>query len=99
MTNTDQGAMSAAQPGDVAMQAGDPEMFASLTTGENAILRAHLTSGWYKQSAVYPTLSEPWKETSALLDDLHSAWDVAWKGKSHLTEGSPSAEPEPEAEA
>jgi hypothetical protein len=74
-------------------------MFAPLTTDENGILGAHLTSGWYKQAAVYPTLSEPWKETAAVLDDLHSAWDVAWEAESPLAGGSPSTEPEPEAEA
>ena len=63
MTNTDQGRTPAVQPEDPAMQAGDPAMFAPLTTDENGILGAHLISGWYKQSAVYPTLSEPWKET------------------------------------
>jgi len=100
MTNTDQGRTPAVQPEDPAMQAGDPGMFARLTTRENEILGAHLISGWYKQAVVYPTLSEPWKETSAVLDDLHSAWDVAWKGASHPAGGSPSAElPEPEAGA
>ena len=99
MTNTDQGRAPAAQPKDPVMQPVDPALFAPLTTRENEILGAHLTSGWYKQSAVYPTLSEPWKETAALLDDLHSAWDVARKGASHLAGGSPSTEPEPEAEA
>ncbi len=99
MTNTDQGRTPAVQPEDPAMQAGDPGMFARLTTRENEILGAHLISGWYKQAVVYPTLSEPWKETSAVLDDLHSAWDVAWKGASHPAEGSPATEPEPEPEA
>ena len=80
------------------MQAGDPGMFAPLTTDENGILGAHLVSGWYKQATVYPTLSEPWKETAAVLDDLHSAWDIAWQGRSHPAGGSPSTEPEPEAE-
>ena len=55
----------------------DPAMFSPMTTDENKILHAHLTSGWHKQSAVYPTLSEPWRETSALLDDLGSAWWVS----------------------
>ena len=41
----------------------DPEMFTPLTTDENGILWAHLNSGWYKQAAVYPGLSEPWQET------------------------------------
>ena len=49
-------------------------MFAPLTSDENKILGAHLTSGWYKQSAVYPVLSEPWQETDGLLSDLHAAW-------------------------
>jgi hypothetical protein len=71
---------------DSAMAMGDPAMFASLTTDENQILNHHLTSGWYKQGAVYPTLSEPWRETSALLDDLSAAWWAAW-----------NAEREPEA--
>jgi hypothetical protein len=53
---------------------GDPAMFAPLTTRENGILSAHLTSGWYKQATVYPLLSEPWQETHALLDDLHQAY-------------------------
>ena len=99
MTNTDQGRSPAVQPVDPAMQPTDPALFGPLTTDENGILRAHLTSGWYKQAAVYPTLSEPWKETAALLDDLHKAWDVAWKGASHPAGGSPSTEPEPEVEA
>ena len=99
MTNTNQGRPPAAQPEDPAMRAGDPAMFTPLTTRENEILGAHLTSGWYKQSAVYPTLSEPWKETAVLLDDLHRAWDITWQGESQLAEGSPSTEPEPEPEA
>jgi hypothetical protein len=52
---------------------GDPAMFEPLTYNENGILWAHLTSGWYKQAAVYPGLSEPWQETSGLLDDLLQA--------------------------
>ena len=99
MTNTDQGPRPAALPKDPAMRAGDPAMFAPLTTRENEILGAPLTSGWYKQAAVSPTLSEPWTEPAAVLVDLHSAWDVAWKGASHLAGGSPSTEPEPEPEA
>ena len=54
-----------------------PGMFAPLTDDENRILHQHLTSGWYKQAAVYPTLSEPWKETARVLDDLHGAWQTA----------------------
>jgi hypothetical protein len=52
---------------------GDPAMFEPLTTQENDILWAHLTSGWYKQAAVYPRLSEPWQETGGLLEDLLQA--------------------------
>ena len=68
-------------PHDPAMAAADPAMFSPMTTDENTILHAHLNSGWHKQSAVYPTLSEPWRETGALLDDLGSAWDVAWQAE------------------
>ena len=53
--------------------AADPAMFSDLTTGELNILNFHLTSGWYKQDAVYPALSEQWWETSWLLRDLHAA--------------------------
>jgi len=63
-----------AVPHDPAMAAADPAMFSPMTTDENTIFQAHLTSGWRKQSAVYPALSEPWRETLALLDDLGSAW-------------------------
>ena len=99
MTNTNQGRTPAVQPDDPAMQPVDPTLFAPLTARENEILGAHLTSGWYTQSAVSPTLSAPWTETAALLDDLHSAWDVAWKNALHPAGGSPSTEPEPEPEA
>ena len=74
MSGTQAGPRSRTVPGDPAMAASDPAMFAPLTTGEDAILRAHLVSGWYKQKAVYPALSEPWKETTAVLEDLHAAW-------------------------
>jgi hypothetical protein len=100
MTNTDQGRTPAVQPEDPAMQTGDPGMFAPLTTDENGILGAHLTSGWYKQAAVYPTLSEPWKETAAVLDDLHIAFGVAMKtrhGPANAAMTEPATEPEPEA--
>jgi len=56
---------------------GDPAMFEPLTTDENSILHAHLVSGWLKQAAVYPALSEPWQETHALLDDLYEAHRAA----------------------
>jgi hypothetical protein len=61
-------------PHDPVMAAADPVMFSPMTLDENRILTAHLTSGWCKQSAVYPVLSEPWRETSRVLDDLTAAW-------------------------
>jgi hypothetical protein len=70
-----------ATPGDPAMAASDPGMFAPMTCGENQILNHHLTSGWYKQAAVYPTLSEPWQETAAILDDLGAAWRLRWQAE------------------
>ena len=73
MTDTNPSAV----PSDPAMAASDPALFAPLTTQDNEILRQHLVSGWYKQAAVYPVLSEPWKETSAVLDDMHLAWNTA----------------------
>jgi hypothetical protein len=70
MTSTDRGGTPAIQP-------VGPALFAPLTTDENRILRDHLNSGWSKQAAVYPALSEPWQETSALLNDLHAAYEAA----------------------
>jgi hypothetical protein len=71
------------------MAAADPALFAPLTGTENGILGAHLTSGWYKQAAVYPVLSEPWRETHVMLSDLHQAWEQQYKAG--------QAEQEPEA--
>jgi len=68
-----------AAPADPVMAAADPAMFAPLGPDENGILYAHLNSGWHKQSAVYPLLSEPWRETSAMLDDLPGAHRAARK--------------------
>jgi hypothetical protein len=82
-----------AAPHDPAMTAADPAMFASLTADENCILGAHLTSGWYKQGAVYPVLSEPWRETGAVLDDLHGAWWANW----HAGQPAERQEPAPDA--
>jgi hypothetical protein len=56
----------------------DPALFTPLTTDENHVLRYHLTSGWYKQSAVFPPLSGIWRETSEILDDMHQAWNIAF---------------------
>lgn len=75
-------------PGDPAMAASDPAMFAAMTKDENSILSRHLTSGWYKQRAVYPTLSEPWKETNAVLDDLGAAWRLGWQAENEPEAGS-----------
>ena len=77
----------AVMPADPAMAASDPAMFAPLTGDENRILNHHLTSGWYKQAAVYPTLSEPWKETCAVLDDLHGAWKTAHQAEREAEAG------------
>ena len=78
-------------------QPSDPAMFAPLTPDENKILGAHLSSGWYKQSAVYPMLSEPWQETAGLLDDLHNAWRSAFEASAAATKQAELAEPEPGA--
>jgi hypothetical protein len=75
-------------------QPSDPALFAPLTTKENGILRAHLNSGWYKQSAVYPVLSEPWQETLGLLNDIHNAYfeaRAAAKTEAELAEPEPGA--------
>jgi hypothetical protein len=74
-------------PHDPAMAASDPGLFAPMTSREDMVLRAHLTSGWYKQSAVYPTLSEPWKETAAVLDDLGDAWRTAYQAEREAEAG------------
>lgn len=81
-----------AVPHDPAMAAADPAMFSPMTSDETKILNAHLASGWYKQAAVYPTLAEPWRETSSLIHDLGAAWDAAWQAE----HGEPEA---PEAGA
>jgi len=63
-----------AVPHDPAMAAPDPAMFEPINRDENVILSTHLSSGWHKQAAVYPVVSEPWRETSAILNDLYAAW-------------------------
>ena len=88
MTSTDQ-RIAPEQP-------SDPAMFAPLTIDENKVLGGHLTSGWYKQSAVYPARSEPWRETAGLLDDLHAAYQAALEG---WASARAKTEPEPEAGA
>ncbi len=60
----------------------DPGLFAALTHGEQDILCAHLTSGWYKQAAVYPVLAVAWWETGALLTDIHQAHEAITEGRS-----------------
>jgi hypothetical protein len=86
MNDTQPGTSRLALPNDPVMAASNPAMFALLTTGENQILSHHLTSGWYKQAAVYPTLSEPWKETSVVLGDLHRAHQAAYRQAEHEPE-------------
>src|SRR5713226_778824 len=81
MNDTQTAAENPAPPADPAMAAADPAMFAPMNGAENHILKAHLTSGWYKQGTVYPALSAPWRETSALLDDLSGAWWAAWQAE------------------
>ena len=89
--------MTSPDPITLPEQPHDPEMFAPLTTDENNVLRAHLTSGWYKQSAVYPKLSSPWQETAGLLDDMHDAWKSAFEARTPATKEAELAEPEPGA--
>jgi hypothetical protein len=84
-------------PHDPEMAAADPAMFAPMTRDENKILNAHLTSGWHKQSAVYPILSEPWRETAALIDDLTSAWWTNWHAEHPAAERQEPAPEAPEA--
>lgn len=79
MGDTPAGKDPMAAPSAPAMAASDPDMFAPLTCDENQVLRDHLGSGWTKQHVVYPALSEPWKETSAVLDDLTTAWWTRWQ--------------------
>jgi hypothetical protein len=78
-------------------QPGDPALFEPLSTDENSILAAHLRSGWYKQAAVYPALSEPWKDTRDLLYDLHDAFDAAFDAEQAASTPAEPPEPEPDA--
>ena len=73
--------MTGPEPSTMPDQPSDPALFEPLSLDENKILSAHLTSGWYKQAAVYPMLSEPWQETAGLLDDLHDAWNAAFEAR------------------
>jgi hypothetical protein len=77
----------------------DPAMFAPLTPDENRILSTHLNSGWYKQGAVYPVLSEPWQETEGLLKDLSEAHHAALQARLAAHKGlqASTCEREPEA--
>ena len=74
----------------------DPAMFAQLTREENRILCMHLTSGWYKQAAVYPSLSEPWRETEALLIDLSEAHRASFQARPTARTESRASAAEPE---
>jgi hypothetical protein len=88
-----------AVPHDPVMAAPDPAMFAPVSLEENRILSMHLASGWYKQSAVYPKLAEPWRETNAVLDDLTGAWNAAWDAEHPAAEPQELAADDPEAGA
>ena len=90
MTSTDPQTTLPAQP-------DDPALFEPLSTDENQILSHHLTSGWYKQAAVYPTLSEPWQETAAILDDLTAAWWAYHDASRAARQQAEPPEPEPGA--
>jgi hypothetical protein len=87
MNDTPEATECNAVPHDPAMAAPDPAMFGPMTRDEHRILTAHLASGMCKQSAVYPVLSEPWRETGAVIDDLTGAWWAAW----HAEHGGPEA--------
>ena len=89
--------MTSTDPITLPEQPHDAAMFAPLTSDENKILGAHLTSGWYKQSAVYPMLSEPWQETNGLLGDLHAAWTANFEASTPATKEAELPEPEPGA--
>jgi hypothetical protein len=78
----------AVKPGDPAMAASNPGMFAPLTASENTALRQHLWSGWHKQADAYPVLSEPWKETAAVIDDLTDAWRPAFQAEREAEAGA-----------
>jgi hypothetical protein len=81
MTDTPTVPARPAPPHDPVMAAPDPAMFAPMTREENQVLNAHLQSGWAKQRVVYPILSEPWRETTAMIDDLHLAWRASWQAE------------------
>ena len=68
-------------PADPAMAASRPGNVRALTGRELRSSEPAPGSGWYKQQAVYPALSEPWKETSAVLEDLHAAWRLRWQAE------------------
>ena len=89
--------MTSTDPSELPAQPSDPALFAPLTSDEQEILYAHLNSGWSKQSAVYPLLSEPWQETSGLLDDLLAARRAAREARAAARAQAELAEPEPEA--
>lgn len=57
----------------------DPAMFIRLTADECDILRAHITAGWYVQGAVTPHEVHAWWEISSVLDDIHTAWKLAFE--------------------
>ena len=90
--------MTSTDPSTLQAQPSGSALFAPLSLQENKILHAHLTSGWYKQSVVYPALTGSWQETAALLSDLDDAWQAAFDAQqaARTPAEPPEAEPEPE---
>ena len=80
-------------------QPSGPALFAPLSFDELKILRGHLASGWYKQSAVCPARSGPWPDTAGLLDDLHDAHQSATAAWWAAQATTGLAAPEPQAGA
>jgi hypothetical protein len=74
-------------PSDPAMAARNPQMFAPLTARENLVLRQWLTSARDKQAGTYRALSEPWRETGAVIDDLTDAWGPAFQAEREAEAG------------
>lgn len=64
-------AEDAARPGAV--------ILAALTTQQNRITHASLSSGAAKLQAVHGGTTGHWHETHDLLDDLHGAWAIAFE--------------------
>lgn len=85
-------------PRDPVMADARPEPFASLSAGENTTPRKHLASGLAKQGEAYSTLSEPWRETLAVIDDLEDAFAPALDAEIEAARPRLAPEPAPEAQ-